>query len=113
MRAEGFVEDGELADHLLVLLRFLEVCGDEALADELVDDAILPALDRIALLPGAPAAGEPPTLRGAYLGALAALALALRAGRPAAPPASELVEAEREWLRDRDSLGIERDWCGH
>lgn len=110
-RAAGFEDDSDLADHLVVLLRFLAVCDDETLTAEIVDDAILPALRRMAIASGT--AEEPVSIRGAYLGVVRALELALLAGRP--EPASEPAgdETEREWLRVGDSLGIDRDWCRH
>jgi nitrate reductase delta subunit len=108
-RAEGFDEETELADHLVVLLRFLATCRDETLAGELIDDALLPALARTRPLREPSAAGRA-TLRGAYLGVVTALELALRALRPAIAD-EQAVEAEREWSRDRDSLGIDRGWC--
>lgn len=110
-RAAGFEDDSDLGDHLVVLLRFLAVCDDETLASELVDDAILPALRRMAIAAGA--ADERESLRGAYLGVLRALELSLLDGRPeqASDPAS--AETERQWLRAGDSLGIDRDRCGH
>lgn len=46
-RAHGFEAEGELPDHLVVLLRFLASCDDEELARELLDEAIVPALERI------------------------------------------------------------------
>ena len=47
-RAFGYeVPAGELPDHLLVMLRFLVRCTDEELADELVGEALLPALSRM------------------------------------------------------------------
>jgi len=52
-REHGFEDSSDLSDHLVLLLRFLAVCADETLADELVDDAILPALSRIRNLRGA------------------------------------------------------------
>jgi len=48
MRASGYVVERELPDHLVVLLRFLAVCPDEQLAGELVHDAMVPALVRMA-----------------------------------------------------------------
>ena len=109
-REQGFEDESDLADHLVVLLRFLAVCRDETVSDELVDDAILPALRRIGVLTGdRPAEG---TLRGAYLGLLRALEAALAAGRPERPADLLQLEVEREWVRDRDSLGIDRDLCG-
>jgi len=106
-RREGFEDGGELPDHLVVLLRFLDHTEDEQLADELVDDAILPALARMTLV--AEVGGdEVEPGRAAYLGLLRALSLALSADRPGASDALE-VELEREWLREGDSLGIDRD----
>ena len=46
-RARGFAVENELPDHLAVVLRFLSVCDDAALADELIDDALRPALARM------------------------------------------------------------------
>lgn len=111
-RAQGFEDSSDLADHLVVLLRFLAVCTDETLADELVDDAILPALARIGSLRGAGTSNHG-SLRDAYLEVLSALELSLRAGRPERAADLLTVENEREWVRDRDSLGVDRDWCGH
>ena len=111
-RAEGFEDSSDLADHLVVLLRFLAVCTDETLADELVDDAILPALASIGRLREVTST-NPGSLRGAYLGVLTALELSLGADRPERPVDLPAVETEREWIRDSDSLGIDRQWCGH
>lgn len=114
-RAQGFADESDLADHLVVLLRFLAVCEDEELSDELVDDAFLPALARMAVAAGPDAAASrsaAATVRDAYLGVLRALELTLAAGRPAGPDAMEL-ETEREWVRSGDSLGIDRTSCGH
>ena len=108
-REQGFENESDLADHLVVLLRFLAVCSDETASDELVDDAILPALRRIGVLTGDRPAGA--TLRGAYLGLLRALEASLAAGRPERAADSLELEVEREWVRDRDSLGIDRDRC--
>jgi nitrate reductase delta subunit len=49
-RAHGFPEGGlagELPDHLAVLLRFLAACDDDALSEEIVQEALLPALDHM------------------------------------------------------------------
>lgn len=108
-RKAGFADESDLPDHLIVLLRFLAVCDDEQLADELVDDAILPALERMDLLTKTSRDGSAPA-RDAYLGVLAALRLALAVGRPERID-DEADETQREWARDRDSLGIERDRC--
>ena len=40
---------GELPDHLAVLLRFLAACDDAALSEEIVQEAMLPALDHMDL----------------------------------------------------------------
>lgn len=110
-REHGFEERVELPDHLVVLLRFLAVCRDEELAAELVDDAILPALDRMVGSGFAP--DELESGRDRYRAVVRGLALALAARRPAREPDEE-AEAERKaWDRHGDSLGISRDWCGH
>jgi hypothetical protein len=111
-REHGFEDSSDLSDHLVLLLRFLAVCTDETLADELVDDAILPALSRIRNLQRA-GTSSPGSLRDAYLEVLSALELSLRAGRPEREDDPLAAESEREWMRDRDSLGIDRNWCGH
>lgn len=114
-RAHGFADESDLADHLVVLLRFLAVCEDEELSDELVDDALLPALAKMAVAAGPDAAAAEKaaaTVRDAYLGVLHALELSLAADRPAVPDVMEL-ETEREWVRSGDSLGIDRTSCGH
>lgn len=48
MRTFDYVVERELPDHLVVLLRFLAVCPDEELAGEIVHDAMIPALVRMA-----------------------------------------------------------------
>jgi nitrate reductase assembly molybdenum cofactor insertion protein NarJ len=112
-RAQGFEDDSDLGDHLVVLLRFLAVCDDETLAGELVDDAVLPALARMLTRAGAVSNDPSARARNAYVGVLRALELALGAGRPGRAADPVLEETEREWARDRDSLGIDRDRCGH
>lgn len=102
----GFHQLEELDDHLVVMLRFLAVCDDGDLACELVDDAILPALAKIL---AAERRGE--SLRHVYLDVLRALQLALAGARPASDPVES--EAEREWLRAGDSLGIQRSGHNH
>lgn len=112
-RAAGFVDDSDLPDHLLVLLRFLSVCPEAELSDELVDDAILPALARMSLL-GAEQEERASAGRSGWLGVLRALELALAADRPTRETRDpEAAELEREWVRGQDSLGIERVTCGH
>ena len=46
-QAAGFEVEHELPDHVVVMLRFLARCTDPELAEELVGDAILPALSRM------------------------------------------------------------------
>jgi nitrate reductase molybdenum cofactor assembly chaperone NarJ/NarW len=47
-KAYGYeVPSGELPDHLLVMLRFIVRCPDEELVEELVGEALLPALSRM------------------------------------------------------------------
>ncbi len=45
--AKGFDAGSELADHLAVLLRFVSQCDDTALGEEILRDALLPALGKI------------------------------------------------------------------
>lgn len=47
-RAYGVEVAGELADHLPVVLRFLTVCDDDDLVDEIVYDAVWPTLEIVA-----------------------------------------------------------------
>ncbi len=47
-RKIGYTDGGELPDHLVVVLRFLAVTDDAILAEEIVREALLPALDRMA-----------------------------------------------------------------
>ena len=46
-RAEGFSRGGELPDHLCVILRFLSVARDSEFVMPLVEESLLPALDKI------------------------------------------------------------------
>ena len=57
-RPHGFDAGTELPDHVAVVLRFLARCDDEELAEELVGEALLPALGRMTLH------GEAATLDG-------------------------------------------------
>jgi nitrate reductase delta subunit len=43
----GFCEETELPDHLPVVLRFLSICDDQSLADEIVLEGLLPMLVKI------------------------------------------------------------------
>lgn len=111
-RQHGFEDESDIADHLLVLLRFLAICEDDELAEDIITDAILPSLR----LMGVAAQGDADAgnaLRDAHLGVLRALELVLGRGREVTMVTPEERELEREWLRDGDSLGITRDRCGH
>lgn len=46
-RQHGFAGTGELPDHLAELLRFIATVEDRACGDELIEDAVLPALEKI------------------------------------------------------------------
>lgn len=106
-RAHGFEgEAGDLPDHLVSILRFVATCDDDELVAETVDEALLPALARML---GTVGSVEPVNGRQRYQQVLAALALSLRARRPAVA----LDEIELAWSRPGDSLGISRDTCGH
>ena len=83
-RAHGFTVERELPDHLVVLLRFAAACPDEELVGELVDEALLPALERMT---GGAEAIEGPQSRRVYLQVLLGLRLTLEAAEQAhAPP---------------------------
>ena len=45
--AHGFATGSELADHIAVLLRFVSICTDAALGEEILRDALLPALEKM------------------------------------------------------------------
>jgi nitrate reductase delta subunit len=45
--ANGFAGGTELADHLVEMLRFAAQCDDAACVDELLQDALLPALEKM------------------------------------------------------------------
>ena len=76
-RAHGFTVERELPDHLVVLLRFAAACPADELVGELVDEALVPALER--MTGGDDDAGAPPSGRRVYLRALLALRLTLEA----------------------------------
>lgn len=46
-QAHGFAVEGELPDHLAVLLRFLATTDDAELGRELIEEALLPVLPRL------------------------------------------------------------------
>ncbi len=80
--AHNFTHGTELADHLVVMLRFAAQCDDVYLVQELIRDALLPALEKMT---GEPAENEPveeePVVhqrgRAGYQQVLRALQLAL------------------------------------
>ncbi len=45
--AQGFASGTELADHLVVMLRFAADCQDLTCADEIIQDALVPAVDKM------------------------------------------------------------------
>lgn len=58
-RAEGLALEGELPDHLAVVLRFLATSQDPALRAELVDEALTPALEQLLKREGDEGGGPP------------------------------------------------------
>jgi nitrate reductase delta subunit len=82
-RSDGVDPGPELADHLAVVLALLAASRDEELRQELAEDALVPALERMVGPVGDPRgpedgrAGEHAAGRAAYLGVLRALALVL------------------------------------
>lgn len=46
-KAYDFVVEGELPDHLAVMLRYLSLCEDDVQVAEIVRDAMVPALERM------------------------------------------------------------------
>jgi nitrate reductase molybdenum cofactor assembly chaperone len=84
-RAHGFIVENELPDHLAVLLRFLAQSHDTALIGEILQEALVPALER--MTGKAPSAGydeEEPSVsqaqrrQGPYHKVLEALRLVLQ-----------------------------------
>lgn len=80
-RAAGVDPGPELADHVAVVLALLATTGDEELRGELVEDAVVPALERM-LGPARDTDGDVPPDEGgsgreAYRGVLRALGLIL------------------------------------
>lgn len=83
-RAHGMEVTGELADHLPVILRFLAVCDDHDLTNEIVAEAMWPTLEMMARKDkkshdAARDEDRPPTVARPYLELLAALLLVVRA----------------------------------
>ena len=81
--AQGLDVGSELPDHLALVLRFLARCDDAALAEELVTEALVPALEkRLGRRKGSEEDGdegaEVPEQPHPYLGLLQALVLVLQ-----------------------------------
>ncbi len=58
-KAYDFVVEGELPDHLAVMLRYLSICEDNDQVSEIIRDAMMPALERM-VKKGAKANGGAP-----------------------------------------------------
>jgi nitrate reductase delta subunit len=86
-RAQGFSFEGELPDHLAVGLQFVSGCADPSLAEEIVADAVVPALER--MLRSVEEAGEKPEERSSAVEELAS------------NPYRSVLEALRQVLRGR------------
>jgi nitrate reductase delta subunit len=65
-RARGFEPGNEVPDHLPVMLRFLAACERGAEREEILREAIAPALEKMTT-----AAGDPPSVYDSVLRALA------------------------------------------
>jgi nitrate reductase delta subunit len=83
-RAHGIEVAGELADHLPVILRFLAVCDDQDLTNEIVAEAMWPMLEMMARKDqksedAAEDEDRPPAVARPYLELLAALLVVVRA----------------------------------
>jgi nitrate reductase delta subunit len=98
--ASGFSAGDELPDHLSALLRFVAMTTDAIVAQELIDDALLPALERMTERNPPSSSAEPiteapvprePRPGAAYIGMLDTLRMVLEragaAGRTGAVPA--------------------------
>jgi len=62
-RACGFEPGSELPDHLSVMLRFLSTCEEEAEREEILQEAIKPALEKMTAINGGPKSVYDPVLR--------------------------------------------------
>lgn len=92
-RARGFEVPGELSDHLPVMLRFLSACRDEDLSRELVEEAILPSLDRM-LTKGGGGGPTPGPIQTSGLPDCAAFCGLAAPADSAPPPMAPMVEAD-------------------
>jgi nitrate reductase delta subunit len=62
-RACGFESGSELPDHLPVMLRFLAVCDEQEEREEILREAIEPALEKMTAAAGGPTSGYDSVLR--------------------------------------------------
>lgn len=58
-KAYDFVVEGELPDHLAVMLRYLSLCEDDVQVAEIIRDAMVPALERMVKKPADAAEDAP------------------------------------------------------
>ncbi len=58
-KAYDFVVEGELPDHLAVMLRYLSLCEDDVQVAEIIRDAMVPALERMVKRPADAAEDAP------------------------------------------------------
>jgi nitrate reductase delta subunit len=98
-RAHGMEVAGELTDHLPVVLRFLALCEDQDLTNEIVGEAIWPMLEMMAKKDtksddaAADEADRPPTAHLRYHELLAALLFVVRLSPKSDPPPLTLTGA--------------------
>lgn len=98
-RAHGVEVAGELSDYVPVVLRFLAVCEDQNLTDEIVGEAMWPMLEMMAKKDkkSEDAAGDdedgPPPVSPPYHRLLAALLLVVRLSPKTDPPPLALTGA--------------------
>lgn len=103
--ASGFSAGDELPDHLSAMLRFVAMTTDAIVAHELIEDALLPALERMtdrnppaAAAESATEAPAPPEPRpgAAYIGMLDALRVLLERARAAGGANDKAEERSRD-----------------
>ncbi|MCC7024862.1 MAG: molecular chaperone TorD family protein [Thermomicrobiales bacterium] len=103
--ASGFSVGDELPDHLSAMLRFVAMTTDAIVAQELIDDALLPSLERMTDRNPSAAAAEsatealaPPEPRpgAAYIGMLDALRMVLERASAAGGANTRMEERSRD-----------------
>jgi nitrate reductase assembly molybdenum cofactor insertion protein NarJ len=87
-KAHGFEAGTELPDHIVVMLRFVSVCSDEQLVQELIHEGLIPALGAVAGV----ADTEPTSGREHYFALLIAARRLLEAQPDSAIEPSEETE---------------------